>query len=215
MELDSESKERNSNRKTRRRRNRNICLGVIAAVLVLALILLILGLTVFKAKRPVTTVNSVSLKNFDLNLDILRLRVNLNLTLDVHLSVKNPNRVGFKFNNSTALLKYRGEIVGEVPIPAGKINADGTSNMNLTLTLLADRLLSNSNLYSDVIAGALPLSTYTRISGKPESSNKHVLENGVEGERMDCSKQQENKNRSQAKAERKKGKEKEEESVET
>lgn len=166
MELDSESKERNSNRKTRRRRNRNICLGVIAAVLLLALILLILGLTVFKAKRPVITVNSVSLKNFDLNLDILRFRVNLNVTLDVHLSVKNPNRVGFRYTNSSALLRYRGEVVGEVPIPAGKINAGETSNMNLTLTLLADRLISNSNLYSDVIAGALPLSTSTRISGK-------------------------------------------------
>ena len=148
------------------KRLRIVCLAVIALIVVLVLVMVILGLTVFKAKRPVNTVNSVALKDFDVSVDIARLRVNLNVSLDVNLSVKNPNKVGFKYTNSTAVLKYRGQVVGEAPIPASKISADQTSTMNLTLTLLADRLISNANVYSDVISGTLPLSTFTRISGK-------------------------------------------------
>lgn len=154
----------------RRRRRRCICLAVIALVLLLGIILLVLGLTVFKAKRPVTSVNSVSLQDFDLSLDILRLRVILNVSIDASLSIKNPNRVGFKFSDSSALLKYRGEVVGEAPIPAGKIGARQTRTMNFTLTLMADRLLSNSKLYSDAISGTLPFTTYARIPG-----HVHVL----------------------------------------
>ncbi|KAK2996523.1 hypothetical protein RJ639_002762 [Escallonia herrerae] len=152
--------------KRRKRRRRNICLAVTLSLLALVLLIVILALTVFKTKRPVNTVNSVSLKDFDLSLDIARLRVHLNLTLDVNLSIRNPNKIGFKYTNGSALIKYRGEVVAEVPIPAGKIGADKTTAMNLTLTVLADRLLSNSNTYSDVIAGDLPLTIYTRISGK-------------------------------------------------
>lgn len=134
-------------------------------ILVVGIVILVLGLTVFKAKRPVTSVNSVSLRDFDLSLDVLALRVRLNVSLDVNVAVKNPNKVGFQFTNSSALLKYRGQVVGEVPIPAGKIGAQQTLSMNITLALMADRLLSNSNLYSDVASGTVPLSTFTRISG--------------------------------------------------
>ncbi|KAH7866324.1 hypothetical protein Vadar_018872 [Vaccinium darrowii] len=147
-----------------RKRRRNICLVVIAVILGLVLLMVILGLTAFKAKHPVTTVNSVALE--DLKLD-LNMGVYLNVTLDVNLSIKNPNKVGFKYTNSSALLNYRGQVVGEAPIPASKISAGQTMTMNLTLTILADRLISNPNLYSDVvISGTLPLSTFTRISGK-------------------------------------------------
>ncbi|KAL6988246.1 hypothetical protein U1Q18_013994 [Sarracenia purpurea var. burkii] len=149
-----------------RKRKRNICLAVIAVILGLVLVIVILGLTVFKARRPVTTVNSVALKDLQFSLDILRLKVYLNATLDVSLSIKNPNKVGFKYSNSSALLKYRGELVGEAPLLASKISADQTLPMNITLTLMADRLLSNSDLYSDIMSGTLPLTTFTRISGK-------------------------------------------------
>ncbi|KAI3473067.1 hypothetical protein Pfo_030359, partial [Paulownia fortunei] len=143
-----------------------ICLWVTAVILGLGLLFLILGLTVFKAKRPVTTVNSVSLDDLDFSVDIARLRVLLNVTLGVGISVNNPNRVGFKYTNSTAFLRYRGNDVGEVPVPSGKIGARDTRSLNLTLTLMADRLLSNSALYSDVISGTLPFQTYIRIAGK-------------------------------------------------
>nr|GMC74292.1 LEA_2 domain-containing protein [Ipomoea batatas] len=66
----------------------------------------------------ISIVDSVSLADLDLSFDILRLAVRVNLTLDADVSVKSPNRVGFKYNNSSILLKYRGEDVGDAPIPA-------------------------------------------------------------------------------------------------
>ncbi|KAH7865847.1 hypothetical protein Vadar_011967 [Vaccinium darrowii] len=146
-----------------RRRGRNICLVVIAVILGLVLLMVILGLTVFKPKHPVTTVNSVALK--DLNVD-LTFTKHLNVTLDVNLSIKNPNKVGFKYTDSSALLNYRGQEVAEAQIPGSEISAGKTVTTNLTLTILADRLILNSTLYSDVISGTLPLSAFTRISGK-------------------------------------------------
>ncbi|XP_022760818.1 uncharacterized protein LOC111307010 [Durio zibethinus] len=150
----------------RRRRCRNICFGVMGVLILIIILIVILALTVFKAKRPVTTVDSVSLANLRFSLDLARLKVSLNASLDVDLSVKNPNKVGFKYTNSSAQLNYRGKQIGEVPIPAGKISADKTVPMNLTLTVMADQLISDSKFISDVSDGELPLNTFAKIPGK-------------------------------------------------
>lgn len=150
----------------KRKRRRCICISTIIILAAVVLLIIILAFTVFKAKRPVTNINSLSLKDFDLNLDVIRLRVSLNVTLDANISVKNPNKVGFKYRNSSAIVRYRGMVVAEAPIPGGKIDADKTTTMKLTITVLADRLLSSPNLYSDIISGTLPLTTSTRIAGK-------------------------------------------------
>ncbi|XP_027173397.1 uncharacterized protein LOC113773067 [Coffea eugenioides] len=163
----SSSQNQRETRTSRRWRRKTVVVwaAIIGVILVVGLVMLILGLTVFKAKRPVTTVNSVSLRDIDVSVDVFRLRVLLNVTLDANIAVNNPNRVGFHYANSTAILKYRGQDVGQVPIPAGHIGPRQTLPMNITLTLMADRLLSNSNLYRDVLSGTLPLTTFTRISG--------------------------------------------------
>lgn len=150
----------------RRHRCRNVCIGVVVVIVAVVLLIVILAFTVFKPKNPVTTVNAVSLKDLDFSVDALRLRVSLNVTLNVDLSISNPNKVGFRYANSTALLNYRGQLVGEAPIVADKIKADEKKPMNLSLTLLADRFLSDSRAYTDVLAGELPLNTHTEISGR-------------------------------------------------
>ncbi|VFQ69660.1 unnamed protein product [Cuscuta campestris] len=151
--------------KTAARRRRTACLAFGAAAVLVALILVVLGFTVFKPKKPTTTVESVSLSDFNFSIDLLPPAVHINLTLDARVAVRNPNRVGFKYDNSSVLLKYRGEDVGDAPIPAGKIGARQTIPMNVTITVMADRLLSNGKLLSDVSGGTVPLSTYTRITG--------------------------------------------------
>ncbi|KAK0584720.1 hypothetical protein LWI29_017612 [Acer saccharum] len=147
-------------------KRRNICMGILVGIIVIIIIVVILAFTVFKAKRPVIQIDSIALDDLSVSLDIARLRVNINVTVDTDISVKNPNKVGFNYAPTSALLNYKGQLIGEVPIPAGKISAGETAGMNLTLTLMADRLLSNSDLYSDVLSGALPMNTYTKISGK-------------------------------------------------
>ncbi|KDP21825.1 hypothetical protein JCGZ_00612 [Jatropha curcas] len=151
----------------RKHRRRNICLAVTAAIiLAIVLVVVILAFTVFKAKEPSTTVDSISLQNLRISPDIARMNVDLNITLDVDLTVTNPNKVGFKYKNGSAFLNYRGELVGEVPIPAGKMSSDSTRPMNLTVTVMADRLLSNPQLIPDVASGVLTFSSLIKLSGK-------------------------------------------------
>ncbi|EEF30579.1 uncharacterized protein LOC8271693 [Ricinus communis] len=148
-------------------RRRNICLAITASVIVLIVVIaVILAFTVFKAKEPTTTIDSISLENLKVDLDAARMGVDLNMTMDVDLTVTNPNKVGLKYKNGSALLNYRGELVGEVPIPAGKMGADETRPMNVTVTVMADRLLSNPQLFSDVMSGLLNVSTLIKLSGK-------------------------------------------------
>ncbi|KAL6146379.1 PREDICTED: uncharacterized protein LOC101292145 [Fragaria vesca subsp. vesca] len=151
----------------RSRKRRNICLAATAAVVVTVLILVIFCLTVFKAKDPETTENSVVLRNLQTDFNINRATVDVNITLDVDMTVKNPNKLGMKYTNSTALLNYRGELVGQAPIVAGDISAGETKSMDVTLTVMADRFLGKtSELLQDVIAGSIPFNTVTKISGK-------------------------------------------------
>ena len=149
----------------RLRRRRLVLCSVSTAVVFLAGVItaVILSQTVFKPKRPVTTVISVSLEHFDAS--ILG-GARLNVTVRVDLSIRNPNRLGFQYRPSTAVLKYRGDQVGEAEIPGGVISGGGTAAMNLTLTVMADRLLSRPEAIADVATGNLPLSAVTRITGK-------------------------------------------------
>ncbi|XP_031261991.1 uncharacterized protein LOC116120187 [Pistacia vera] len=148
------------------RKRRNICISLGVTLILIILILVILAFTVFKAKDPVVTVDSVALENLSVRLDMPRVTVNINLTIAVSLTVENPNKVGMTYKDSAALLIYRGEQVGEAPIPAGKISADESVPMNVLMTVMADRFMSNSQTFNDVVAGSLPLSTNTKISGK-------------------------------------------------
>ncbi|KAI3759975.1 hypothetical protein L1987_50362 [Smallanthus sonchifolius] len=151
---------RNSKRRT------YICFSITLTVLAVALIILILALTIFKSKKPITTVNSVAVRDVNATVNLLPPRVSINITLDVTISVKNPNKVGMTYRKSSAALRFKGHDIGSIPIPAGKIGSGDTKQMNLTLTVFADRLLTDVDVYGDVISGNFPLSTYTKISGK-------------------------------------------------
>ncbi|KAJ9543018.1 hypothetical protein OSB04_022725 [Centaurea solstitialis] len=161
-------------RKRKRRRCIIICSSIIAVILAIALILLILALTVFKAKKPVLTVNSVAIQDFDVSVNPLPIQVSLNLSLALDISIENPNKVGVKYRSSFASIRYKGKEVGEVPIPAGEIGSDTTKQMNLTLTVFADRLLTDSSIYGDVLSGNLPFTTYTKIKGKVRVLFVHI-----------------------------------------
>ncbi|KAG4990776.1 hypothetical protein JHK87_024233 [Glycine soja] len=141
-----------------------MCL-VVALCVAIALVLLgvILALTVFKPRHPITNVDSVRLQNMSLAMDIFSMSVNVNLTLEVDVSVNNPNKLGFNYYNSFAQLNYKGQLIGEALIPNGDILAEEIKGLNLTLIVMADRLVSNSNVTKDVALGSLPLNTLVRI----------------------------------------------------
>ena len=81
----------------------------------------------------------MNIKDLDVSFDLTKFKVYINVTLDADLSVKNPNKAGFKYSNSTAFLKYQGQLVGKLPIPADQISASETKPMSVSLTLLADQ----------------------------------------------------------------------------
>lgn len=153
-------------KKRKRRRCIIIWSSILGTFFTIALVLLILGLTVFKAKKPVLTVDNVSLEDFNFSLNPLALQVSLNLSLGLDISIENPNKVGVKYKNSAAIVRYRGEDIGNVPVPAGKIGSDDKKQLNLTLTVYADRLARRSELYQEVLGGNLMFTTYARIKAK-------------------------------------------------
>ncbi|KAL9227936.1 hypothetical protein vseg_003568 [Gypsophila vaccaria] len=151
----------------KRRNQRRRFLTIVSVVVFLVLLISILGATVFGAKNPVITVDSVVIRNFDVSFDALRLNVALNISLDTEISVRNPNKVGLKYTESSAFLDYHGQVVGQAPIPAGQISAEETMALDLTLNVMADRFVSYSReVIADVVSGTLPLTTRTKISGK-------------------------------------------------
>ncbi|BAT83851.1 hypothetical protein VIGAN_04108700 [Vigna angularis var. angularis] len=160
-------------------KGRKVCLIVTGVVIALVLVIVILALTVFKAKHPTTVVDSTKLEDFHMSLDIARLRVDLNVTLSTDVSVKNPNKVGFKYSDSTAHLNYRGQLIGEVPIPAGEISSGETKGFNLTLTIMADRLLSNSQLFSDVTSVHFPTEREVKMMGDRNISDPKPVDGAL------------------------------------
>lgn len=152
----------------RRRKRRILCCcgSTVTLLLLLVIVFVILALTVFKKRDPKVTVNSMALDHFEFKFDATKFKLDLNVSLDLNLSINNPNKASFKFGNSTTQLLYRGTNIGEAKVPADKIGSDSTITMNVTVTLLADRLLSNGNAISDALAGSFPLSTWTRIAGR-------------------------------------------------
>lgn len=150
----------------RRGRTRSFVVTFSVVVIVLILLVVMLALTVFKPRKPITRVDSISIKDLHTSLHLFEMKLNVNLTLNVDVSVENRNKYGFKYYDGSSELNYRGELIGEAPIPNGELPPDETNRMNLTLTLMADRLLTNSHFISDVATGALPLNTLVRISGE-------------------------------------------------
>ncbi|CAN8279243.1 unnamed protein product [Cochlearia groenlandica] len=166
METQSANAENGVRRKGRKRK-RNICICLtLLTILLIFVVILILALTIFKPKRPITTVDSIAIERLRASVDVLNLKVAVNLTLHVDVSLRNPNRVGFSYKDSSALLNYRGQLIGEAPLPANRISPRQTRFLNLTLNLMADRLLSESDLLSDVMSGDIPLNTFVKVSGK-------------------------------------------------
>ncbi|KAK1285556.1 hypothetical protein QJS10_CPB20g00033 [Acorus calamus] len=152
--------------KAHNNKKKKLCLCLSISIFLIFLLFLILGLTLLKPHQAITTVKSVTLGGLRVGLDVPRLTVDLNVTLHLVVSVENPNRAGFRYGEGSAEMYYRGVVVGVADIPAGEIGPMKTAETRVDVTVFADRLVSDSKVYSDVLAGEVPLKTSTRIAGK-------------------------------------------------
>ncbi|KAF5451664.1 hypothetical protein F2P56_026754 [Juglans regia] len=155
--------------KTRRKRCMIKCCGcIVAFVLILVVVILILIFTVFRVKDPTIKMNSISVTRLEL-INRMTPIFGINMSLKADVSVKNPNVASFKYKNTTITLFYRDMVVGEVQTPPGKAKARRTVHMNITVDIIVDRLMSQSNipdLLADVSSGLLTVGAYSRIPGR-------------------------------------------------
>ncbi|XP_010915768.1 uncharacterized protein [Elaeis guineensis] len=148
----------------RRRRRCLICCGSCTAlVVVIAVVLVIIALTVYKVKEPVMTMNSVSIKNLNIN---LRSFLSINLTMVADISVENPNAVFFRFGESTTTLYYRTREIGVAYGPPGTAGAHKTFRLNVTVDVMAGQLLADPHLIGDLLGGKLDVTTSTKVGGR-------------------------------------------------
>jgi len=151
-----------------RRRKIKLC-GCVTAILLLLLVIVIviLAFTVFKVKDPKVTTNEIQLTNFDVNLvQIPTPQVKINMTMVVNMSIKNDNIASIKLGNSTTTVYYRGITVADAVIPPGLVKAKKTTRLNVTIEVMADRLVSSPNLLGDVHQGEMVMNTYSEIPGR-------------------------------------------------
>lgn len=126
------------------------CLGV-GFMFLMGIIIIILVFAVFKARDPDVWVNGVKLA--DLNITYGTLVPRVRLRLDLNLTVHNPNRANYKYDNGSSTLYYQEIEVGHADIPAGRLSARETKTQSVTLNVQADQFLKGPNITHDFAAG--------------------------------------------------------------
>lgn len=145
-----------------------ICCGVTAILLiVLVVILVILIFTVFKPKDPTITLASVTIERFHV---VVFPTVELNASLGIVVTVDNPNHGSFRYQNSTAYLNYRGNLLAEAPLNEDTIPARETHNISTSLNVFAD-VTKIPDLVTDYLSGTINLTSTTTLPGKVKILN--------------------------------------------
>ncbi|KAG0487500.1 hypothetical protein HPP92_009595 [Vanilla planifolia] len=145
------------------------CCGCCSAtVIILGVTILVLALTVFQIKDPTVTMNGLHVDHlFVPGIGSFDNPVSVNATLTADISVKNPNVASLRFQNSTTDFYYNGSTVGVAYAPEGYVRRYRTARMNVTVDVLTDRVVLETNgTASAIIDGGLNMSSYTDIAGR-------------------------------------------------
>ncbi|KAL5203319.1 hypothetical protein ABZP36_014271 [Zizania latifolia] len=158
-----------STQRLRRRRRVLCCCGCcVTTLVVVVLVLVVLALTVFRVKDPRITMNGVWLTALHTGPDggggTTSGAIATNATLTADVSVKNPNIVAVRFSRSETDVYYEGQTISVAYVPAGKVGADRTVRMNVTLDLLGDRLMQVLNGTGLILGQDYDLRTHTEMN---------------------------------------------------
>ncbi|KAI3964080.1 hypothetical protein MKW92_035878 [Papaver armeniacum] len=151
--------------KLRRMKYVTCCGFCTAIVLIVVAIFLTLLFTLF-LRDPEIKMNKltvVKLKFFN-GTTIPDPKFNVSLVADV--SMKNPNAATFKYGNSTTAVYYKGNQIGEIPIPPGRAKPRRTQQMDLPFELDTANLYTTPGIQSDAVSGVLDMTSKTRVVGK-------------------------------------------------
>ncbi|KAG2617987.1 uncharacterized protein LOC120664856 [Panicum virgatum] len=158
-----------SMRYLRKRRRCLLCCGgcCVTTAVVVGIVILVLALTVFKVKDPRMTMNNVWLTAISTGPGTgIASTVATNATITADVSIKNPNAVAFRFSRSETDVYYKGQTISVAYVPAGSVGADRTMRMNVTVDLLADRLMSAMNTTGLIFGQQYDIDTHTEMTGR-------------------------------------------------
>ena len=136
---------------------------VFAGIVIQCIIILVLAVIVLRVKVPDVNLSLVTVKNLKYNGTASS--TSFSATFVAEVTIKNKNFGGFKFENSTLSLLYRGMVIGERKIGHGRVKAREGQAMNVTVELRSNRLSDLNNLSSDINSGMLKLSSSAKLSG--------------------------------------------------
>ncbi|KAK7358566.1 hypothetical protein VNO77_00499 [Canavalia gladiata] len=144
------------------------CCGCVTAlVLIFVVIILVLGFTVYNVKEPEVRMNRVIL----LNRTLANGAIN-DVTLLADISLKNSNAFTFRFGYTNTTVYYDGTEIGEGTSPPGKAKARRSIRFNVTMEIMAKKLLAVPSSESDIRDDqALNISSYTMVDGKVKIYN--------------------------------------------
>ncbi|KAK7382037.1 hypothetical protein VNO80_00682 [Phaseolus coccineus] len=153
------------------------CACPLIFLLLLAIVIIVLIFTVFRVKDPVITMNGVKITKLELS-NTMTPQSGANMSLVADVSVKNPNVASFRYSNTTTSLYYRGIMVGEARGPPGRAKARRTIRMNVTIDVIADRVVSSPDFRTDLGSGLMTMSSFSRVPGQVKILNlfkRHVV----------------------------------------
>ncbi|CAM6043910.1 unnamed protein product [Sphagnum compactum] len=150
----------------RSRRFRICCGATVLLVLALVLVIVVLSQTLFKFRDPEVSIVSVKLETIHLVVDVITLSATLNLSVATDVRVANPNHYDFKYINSTVVMSYHGQLIGDIALGAGEIRAEKSVDLPAVVTVEALKILENPDVLSDLETGIAPLNLTSTIPGR-------------------------------------------------
>ncbi|MED6142898.1 hypothetical protein PIB30_001665 [Stylosanthes scabra] len=144
------------------RKGLRICMVVCCVlIIVVTIILVTISLTILKPKDPDVSIHPFGLDNFQI--------IQPNATtvpLGLVITIVNPNYGRFKYRNCTGYLSYHGAMIAEAKLVTGIVPARSTFNITTIAGIMNQKLMDDTQFWSDAEAGTFNFKTKIALPGK-------------------------------------------------
>ncbi|KAL6629446.1 hypothetical protein ACP70R_029211 [Stipagrostis hirtigluma subsp. patula] len=147
-------------------RLRCVLLAFGVASILMAATVITVTLTVYRVREPVMTMNAISLVDLGAAASPSPSPPPPRLTVVADVSVKNPNAASLRYGPTETSVYYRARPVGEAVGPPGTALARRTVRLNVTVAVAVGALLGDPGFLRDLAAGAVAVTTATRVRGR-------------------------------------------------
>jgi hypothetical protein len=145
------------------------CCGLAFVAALAAVVMLVLSLTVLKVRDPTLSMDSVSVRWFNVDFDARAARpLRINVTLEGSIVIRNANYASMRFGASDTEIFVDG-VAGPVGVgraPPGEVPARGASRVTAGLDVFVDRV--GPAVVGEVLfgSGEVRLASHTAVDGR-------------------------------------------------